>query len=493
MGNSTAGLLIGCYLFAWVGETVQAQGGRIVIGGSHSDEARSIIQTSDGGYAIAGYTFSYGQGGFDVYVVKLDAAGDVQWTRTIGGSGVDQAFSIIQTSDGGYAVAGWTTSYGQGNEDIYVVKLDSGGNLQWTRTVGGTNRDYGYSIIQTVDGGYAVAGKTLSYGQGGYDIYMVKLDSGGNVQWTRTVGGTGAEEATSIISTTDSGYALAGWTNSTTGNIDLYAVKLDSAGNLQWTRAVGGLESDYGRSIIQAIDGGYVVAGRTNSYGQGNNDVYVVKLDAGGGFNASSCPDTSMQVGVTGSGGDTSAGGVVDTGGGILSGGVVDSGGIADLCGSLCLIDTVVMRYGDTLMARMASAAYQWLDCDAGYAPIPGATERVFVPDTTGNYAVAISNGGCVDTSSCHQVVIVISGVWDAALASYRIRVDGLYAYVVRPEERGAGYVEILDGTGRLLIRRRYRHQREVAVPVGMLPPGVYALRVIERNAHQVFRFVRSR
>jgi hypothetical protein len=218
-----------------------------------------------------------------MYVVKLDSGGNVQWTKTIGGSSDDEAYSIIQSSDGGYVVAGWTWSFGAGNYDIYVVKLDSSGNVQWTKTIGGSSDDRAYSIIQSSDGGYVVAGWTLSFGAGNYDMYVVKLDSGGNVQWTKTIGGSSDDRAYSIIQSSDGGYVVAGWTLSFgAGNYDIYVVKLDSGGNVQWTKTIGGSSDDRAYSIIQSSDGGYVVAGRTRSFGAGSYDFYVVKMDANG-------------------------------------------------------------------------------------------------------------------------------------------------------------------------------------------------------------------
>jgi uncharacterized delta-60 repeat protein len=252
------------------------------IGGSGYDEVRSIIQSSDGGYVVAGGTYSFGAGYSDMYVVKLDSGGNVQWTKTIGGSGYDEVRSIIQSSDGGYAVAGWTTSFGS-YYDFYVVKLDSGGNVQWTKTIGGSNDDFAPSIMQSSDGGYAVAGYTYSFGAGTYDFYVVKLDSGGNVQWTKTIGGSNDDFAYSITQSSDGGYAVAGYTQSFgAGGRDFYVVKLDSGGNVQWTKTIGGSSDDEAWSIIQSSDGGYVVAGGTTSFGAGGWDIYVVKLDSGG-------------------------------------------------------------------------------------------------------------------------------------------------------------------------------------------------------------------
>jgi hypothetical protein len=253
------------------------------IGGPESEDGNSLIQTSDGGYAIAGYTESFGAGEDDVYVVKLDANGNLQWTKTIGGKKEDVGTSLTQTSDGGYAIAGFTSSFGAGSGDVYVVKLDANGNLQWTRTIGRKGWDAGGSLIQTSDGGYAIAGFTLSLGAGGLDVYVVKLDANGNLQWTKTIGGPGNEIGTSLIQTSDGGYAITGYTSSFgAGGRDVYVVKLDANGNLQWTKTIGGPESEIGFSLIQTSDGGYAIAGATNPFGTGGRDVYVVKLDANG-------------------------------------------------------------------------------------------------------------------------------------------------------------------------------------------------------------------
>ena len=256
------------------------------IGGPEDEEGNSLIQTSDGGYAIAGSTTSFGAGGADVYVVKLDAKGNLQWTKTIGGPKDDRGFSLIQTSDGGYAIAGYTTSFGAGGADVYVVKLDAKGNLQWTKTIGGPAREEGHSLIQTSDGGYAIAGYTRSFGAGDYDVYLLKLDANGNLQWTKTISAKNADFnilKLSLIQTSDGGYAIAGFTVSFgAGGTDVYVVKLDAKGNLQWTKTIGGPTIEAGNSLIQTSDGGYAIAGTTGSFGAGLLDVYVVKLDANG-------------------------------------------------------------------------------------------------------------------------------------------------------------------------------------------------------------------
>jgi len=174
------------------------------IGGPENEAGKSLIQTSDGGYAIAGFTKSFGAGDYDVYVVKLDANGNLQWTKTIGGPESEEGNSLIQTSDGGYAIAGVTLSFGAGEPDVYVVKLDANGNLQWTKTIDGEGDDSGSSLIQTSDGGYAIAGETTSFGAGGLDVYVVKLDKNGDaccaVSQTSQIGSGGRlRSATSSI------------------------------------------------------------------------------------------------------------------------------------------------------------------------------------------------------------------------------------------------------------------------------------------------------
>jgi hypothetical protein len=254
------------------------------IGGKNDDRGNSLIQTSDGGYAIAGATSSFGAGEWDVYVVKLDANGNLQWTKTIGGPKGDYGNSLIQTSDGGYAIACATESFGAGEADVYVVKLDANGNLQWTKTIGGPGGEIGISLIQTSDGGYAIAGSTYSFGAGLLDVYVVKLDAKGYIQWTKTIGGPKGDYGNSLIQTSDGGYAIACATKSFGAEwSDVYVVKLDANGNLQWTKTIGAKNKNYSKSsLIQTSDGGYAIAGHTESFGAGEWDIYVVKLDRNG-------------------------------------------------------------------------------------------------------------------------------------------------------------------------------------------------------------------
>lgn len=254
-----------------------------VFGGKNNDYATSLIQTTDGGYMVAGTTYSYGAGGRNFWVIKLDNKGNVVWDKTFGGNSCDCAYSLIQTADGGYAVAGKTYSYGAGGWDFWIIKLDSVGNKEWDKTYGGSDDDYLKSLIQTADGGYAVAGETLSFGAGGKDVWFIKLDSDGNKIWDKTFGGSKYDYAESLIQTMDGGYVVAGGTESySVGKSDFWVIKLDNQGNREWDKTFGGSDWDMAYSLIQTADGGYAVAGGTFSYGEGEEDFWIVKLDNGG-------------------------------------------------------------------------------------------------------------------------------------------------------------------------------------------------------------------
>jgi hypothetical protein len=252
-------------------------------GGSDTDDASSVQQTTDGGYIIAGMTYSFGAGLYDVYLVKTDANGDTLWTRTYGGSGTDWGESVQQTSDGGYIIAGYTMSFGAGGFDVYLVKTDANGATLWTRTYGGSALDYGESVQQTTDGGYIIAGYTMSFGAGGFDVYLVKTDANGDPLWTRTYGGSDIDWGNCVQQTTDGGYIITGMTDSFgAGGCNVYLVKTDANGDPLGTRTYGGSDTDYGESVQQTSDGGYIIAGYTMSFGAYDYDFYLVKTDANG-------------------------------------------------------------------------------------------------------------------------------------------------------------------------------------------------------------------
>ena len=251
--------------------------------GDENDVAYSIIQTKDGGYAIAASTGIKLWGEVNCWVIKLDAKGNMEWDNNFGGTGWDEIYSIIQTKDGSFITTGCVWSKGAGRGDVRVAKLNKRGNLEWDKTFGGSENDETHSIVQTEDGGYVATGFTVSEDTGDRDIWIIKLDKEGNKVWDRTFGGTSEDWANSIIQDKNGNYIVAGWTKSMgAGKTDVWIVKLDKRGNLIWDKTFGGSENDEAHSIIQTNDGGYAIAGWTKSKGKGNSDVWVIKLDENG-------------------------------------------------------------------------------------------------------------------------------------------------------------------------------------------------------------------
>ena len=254
------------------------------IGGKGLDYAYSIISTSDDGYALGGYTYSYDAGASDMWIVKTDAAGLLEWNQTVGGIAGEYAFSIITTADGGYILAGGTESYGVGGYDMWLVKTNSLGGVEWNQTYGGLGADYAFPVIASTDGGYILVGRTESYGAGASDMWAVKTNSFGVVEWNQTYGGANPDSGDDVITTSDGGYVFVGGTESYgTGGSDMWLVKTNSLGIVEWNQTYGGINEDRATSIIPATDGGYIIAGLTQSYGAGSRDMWLVKINATGG------------------------------------------------------------------------------------------------------------------------------------------------------------------------------------------------------------------
>jgi hypothetical protein len=259
---------------AWASSKMWSQ----TYGGANDDSANAIVQTSDGGYALTGYTRSFGAGSDDFWLVKTDANGKLEWNQTYGGTKSDIARSLVETSDGGYALTGYTRSFGAGDYDFWLVKTDRYGNIKWNQTYGGAFNDLAHSLIKTSDGGFALTGYTISFGAGPADFWLVKTDSNGNMQWNKTYGGANYDRANSLVETSDGGFALAGSSGSGPP-ADFWLVKTDSNGNMQWNKTYGGTDYDYAYSLVETSDRGYALAGYTSSFGVGNSNYWLVKSD----------------------------------------------------------------------------------------------------------------------------------------------------------------------------------------------------------------------
>jgi uncharacterized delta-60 repeat protein len=249
-------------------------------GGTRSEETRSIQQTSDGGFVVTGPTNSFGSGANDVWVIKLNYNGAVEWQKTYGGRSADVSHSIQQTADGGYVVAGFTRSFGTGGQDYFVIKLNSIGGIIWQKAYGGAGNEVIRYIKQTSDGGYLAAGFTHSFGALG-DIMLIKLDAVGNMEWDKRYGGSKFEEPCCILEESD-GYIIMEQSASFTGNTDGWIFKIDDDGQIDWQKRVAGGSFDELSAALQTADGGFIAAGETKSFGAGAEDFWVVKFDSSG-------------------------------------------------------------------------------------------------------------------------------------------------------------------------------------------------------------------
>ncbi|HKC66747.1 MAG TPA: T9SS type A sorting domain-containing protein [Bacteroidia bacterium] len=313
-----------------------------IYGGALDDEAYAIQQTSDGGYITTGYTRSFGIQYYDACLLKTDVNGDTLWTKTYGGPASDFGNTVAQTIDGGYILAGYTTDttslfliktnaqgnmlwqkvletggqvtdaysikqtanksyvitgYGNGfgeiNGDAFLLKTDSAGNTLFTKTYGYKGPDWGNAIYETTDGGFVIGGSYSTDSTGNdIDVYVIKTNANGDTLWTKTFGGTGNDYGQAIQQTTDGGYILAGYTNSFgMGNYDAFLLKLNPNGDTLWAKTFGGTGDDEANTAMQTTDGGYILAGQSNSFGKGNYDFYVIKTDANGNSN---CNQTNV-------------------------------------------------------------------------------------------------------------------------------------------------------------------------------------------------------
>lgn len=252
-------------------------------GGSKWDLGQSVCQTADGGYIVSGRTSSYGEGNEDVYLIKTDAAGDTLWTRTFGGSGNDYGYTVRVTTDGGYLISGHTDSFGHGDCDGLVLKFNSSGTLMWMNTYGTPKSEITSSFNFTNDGGYILVGIHGDITDSLDQVYLVKTDVNGDTLWTKYYGTNASTTGYYVCQTADSGYVFTGCTtNYGPGKMDMLLGKTDKWGNLQWMKTYGGDSNDIAYCMQITAEGGYIMAGYTHSYGAGDDDGYVVKTDAQG-------------------------------------------------------------------------------------------------------------------------------------------------------------------------------------------------------------------
>lgn len=353
-----------------------------------SNTFNSVKQTSDGGYIVACSSFIAGVSE-NYRIIKLDNLGGIEWQKSLGGTNHEIAYDIQQTTDGGYIVAGSSDSNdgnvsgNHGLNDCWIVKLNSSGTTVWQKSLGGTANDAAYSIAQTADGGFIVAGNTysndgdVSGNHGDFDLWTVKLDASGSVVWQACLGGSNTETAYSVTQATDGGFVVAGRTNSNDGDVsgnhgdsDYWIVKLSDAGAILWQKCLGGTGSDWAYRVLQAVDGDYVVGGMSYSNdgdvsgNHGDTDYWIVKLDD---------PGTIVWQKCLGGTGNDSAYSMEQTmdGGFVIAGDTYSNNG--DVSGNNGSKDAWVVK----------------LNPEVGPAPPPGASPQTFCAPATVSDLVA--------------------------------------------------------------------------------------------------------
>ncbi|MFX1343115.1 MAG: hypothetical protein ACFFAL_10555 [Promethearchaeota archaeon] len=255
----------------------------LTFGGALDDIGWDLIEVSSGGFLISGQTESFGAGNTDVWLIRVDASGTHLWNHTFGGLYDEWGWSVLEVSTGGFAIAGRTASWGAGSNDFWLIRTDADGNHLWNKTYGGIDSDAGRELVEVSGGGFAIIGATQSYGAGSSDVWLIRTDADGNQLWSRTFGGITSDSARSLVEVSTGGFAIAGATQSFgAGAFDLWLIRTNANGDQVWSRTFGGLSLDEGRSLIEVSTGGFAITGYTGSLGAGLEDVWLILTDPSG-------------------------------------------------------------------------------------------------------------------------------------------------------------------------------------------------------------------
>lgn len=480
------------------------------LGGSSADFGSDLKQTADGGYVVVGTTSSTNgyvtgnHGNSDIWVVKLNDLGVMEWKKAFGGTTSETGMAIDQTTDGGYVVVGRSysangqVSGNMGMSDVWIVKISATGDLQWQDTFGGSNSDQANSVEQTSDGGYIIAGYTLSnngdvnQNNGDSDAWVIKLSSSGLVQWKKTYGGPQTESAHSIQQTTDGGYIFTGQCGANGGNVsgahgvaDAWVVKLNSLGNIEWQKPMGGTGTDFFNKVIQTADGGYILVGSTNSINgdvtstNGMQDYWVVKLNAQGLVTwQHTYGGTAHDIGNSIS--PTSDGGYIVCG---------ESASYANITGTSGTIDGWVLKLD-------ANGMLQWSRVLGGTAM---DTLRSVTQTISGAYIMAgysLSNNGDVSSNQGDADIWVVhlasddldtTNFTDTSIVLYPNPVTAQLQLTL-PRNRIQERITIADVSGKIVLEQNGGRD---AVEVVQLASGVYIIQVVAEDAVFVGKFVK--
>ena len=252
-------------------------------GGPLDDIGWDILEVEAGGFLISGQTDSFGAGDFDAWLLRVDASGNHLWNHTYGGTYDEWGWSVIEVSTGGFAISGRTASLGAGSDDVWLIRTDADGNHLWNQTYGGFDSDIGRELIEVSGGGFAIIGATQSYGAGSSDVWLIRTDANGNELWSRTFGGSMTDTALGLIEVSTGGFAITGRTQSFgAGATDLWLIRTNTNGDHVWNQTFGGLSLDEGSSLVEVSTGGFAITGFTGSTGAGVEDLWLIFTDTTG-------------------------------------------------------------------------------------------------------------------------------------------------------------------------------------------------------------------
>lgn len=247
------------------------------------DEPYAMTRTSDGGYLIGGNSNSFGEGSKDIVFLKLNSNGGIEWQKSIGGYYDEAVLSVIQTSDGDYIAAGWSFSVGAGGTDAWILKINSNGDLQWQKAYGSNGYDFAHSVIETIDGGIVFVGQSDVVSGSNYDVWVVKLDNVGNIVWQKTYGGSKDESGRTVLQNPDETLIVGAWSKSFgNGSSDFWLLKLNPDGSLVWQKAYLANGEDNFFAIERTKNNGYILVGGSNSINNSDYDFLVLRVDGDG-------------------------------------------------------------------------------------------------------------------------------------------------------------------------------------------------------------------
>lgn len=469
-------------------------------GGTLNDYGYSGQQTADGGYIITGSSNSFGSIYENIFLIKTDSNGDTLWTKTYSESLFgDVGVSVKQTTDGGFIIAGtiliktdsvgnllWSKSIsgssvqqtgdggyiivGSGgfgpNIDVYVVKTDANGDTLWTKTLGVTNNYlYGFSVQQTTDGGYIIGGKNMSLTTGGYtDVYLAKTDSGGNLLWSKFFGGFSYDYGNSVQQATDGGYIITGGFGSIgAGYNDVYLIKTDSIGNLLWSQTYRGSGYDSGNSVQQTTDGGYIISGVTDTFAILNCNVYLIKTDSNGnilwsktfGSTSFDKPNSVQQ---------TTDGGYIITG---------NKGNFGAGYNDVYLIKTDSLGNSGCNQTNPATI----VNSPATIVTNPASTVASF-PINVLTSATIVGSGGGLVTTLCFSAGINEIAINNSFIVSPN---PSSGSFTILFEKRGInGSIEILNIFGNNIFSERIYNESNKQIHLGNITDGIYFVKVFD-------------